>query len=277
MATILFLDILILDESFSPVLLVSKARKLRIETGNWALHAKHEEWDISLRELGNKYLIRPFQLLFTPICFLVSLYACFVYGILYATLAAFPVVFEENRGWNQVVGALPFLALLLGICIGAVANILNQKFYIKRFHAAGDHPVPEARLPPMMYGSVSFCAGLFIFGWTADPSIHWIAPCIGAVLVGLGFFTIFQAALNYLIDTFQRYAASAVAATTFLRSALAGAFPLFIGPLLHNIGVPWGISIFAFFSIVLIPIPYLFYIYGRRIRARGYWSKESVF
>lgn len=277
MMFVLFLDILILDESHPPVLLVRKAQKLRHDSGNWALHARHEEWDVSLKELGKKYMIRPFQLLFTPICFLVALYASFVYGILYATLAAFPVEFEETRGWNQVVGALPFLALLLGILIGAVANVLNQRFYFKRFQAAGNHPVPEARLPPMMVGSVSFCAGLFIFAWSSTPNIHWIAPCIGAVLIGLGFFTIFQAALNYLIDTFQKYAASAVAANTFLRSALAGAFPLFIRPLLHNVGIPWGISVFAFFSIALIPIPYLFYIFGRRIRARGYWSKESVF
>ncbi|KAL1305427.1 hypothetical protein AAFC00_002312 [Neodothiora populina] len=277
MLVMLFLDILILDESFPPILLVYKARRLRHESGNWALHAKHEEWDISLRELCNKYLVRPFQLLFTPICFLVALYASFVYGILYATLAAFPVEFQETRGWNELIGALPFLALLLGIMIGACANIMNQKFYIKRFKAAGNRPVPEARLPPMMFGSVSFCAGLFIFAWTSPAHIHWIAPCIGAVLIGLGFFTIFQAALNYLIDTFQRYAASAVAANTFLRSALAGAFPLFINPLLHNVGIPWGISIFAFFSIALIPIPYLFYIFGRRIRASSYWSKESVF
>ncbi len=33
-------------------------------------------------------------------------------------------------------------------------------------------------------------------------------------MTGLGFFTIFQAALNYLVDTFQRYAASAVAANS---------------------------------------------------------------
>lgn len=53
---------------------------------------------------------------------------------------------------------------------------------------------------------------------------------IGIYLVGISFITIFQAALNYLIDTFQKYAASAVAATTFMRSAFAGAFPIVVGP-----------------------------------------------
>ncbi|KAF2089566.1 putative MSF drug transporter, partial [Saccharata proteae CBS 121410] len=276
MMFVLFLDILILDESYPPVLLVYKARRLRHESGNWALHARHEEWDVSAKELSRKYLVRPFQLLSTPICFLVALYASFVYGILYAHLAAFPIVFEEQRGWNLLVGALPFLALLVGILIGAAANLFNQKFYLKRWTAAGGKPVPEARLPPMMAGSVFFAAGLFIFGWTADPKFPWIAPNIGAVCVGIGFFTIFQAALNYLIDTFQMYAASAVAANTFLRSAMAGAFPLFITPMLHTMGVAWGISVFGFVAIALIPIPYLFYVFGRRIRARGKFSRASV-
>ena len=57
MMFILFLDVLILDESYPPVLLVYKAQKLRHDSGNWALHARHEEWDASLKELANKYLI----------------------------------------------------------------------------------------------------------------------------------------------------------------------------------------------------------------------------
>ncbi|MCJ1335665.1 hypothetical protein MMC09_000938 [Bachmanniomyces sp. S44760] len=272
MLTILAVDLLVLDESYPPVLLVKKASRLRMQTGNWSLHAHHEEWDPSLKEMVEKFGVRPFQMLLTPICFCVALYASFVYGILYANLAAFPIAFQEIRAWNELVGALPFLALLLGIIAGGGANLLNQKFYIKRFEANDNKAVPEARLPPMMIGSVFFAAGLFIFGWTSDPKIHWIAPCIGAALMGFGFFTIFQSALNYLIDTFQRYAASAIAANTFLRSVFAAAFPLFIDPLLHDLGVPWGISIFGFFAIILIPIPFLFYVYGPRIRARGKYS-----
>lgn len=272
----LTLDVIILDESYPPTLLTYKARRLRHETGNWALHSKEEEWDVSLRELGNKYLIRPFQLLMTPICFLVALYASFVYGILYANLGAFPIVFQEERGLNMVVGALPFLATMIGIMIGGATNILNQKYYSKQFKANGNRPVPEARLPPMMIGSIFFAGGLFVFAWTANRTITWVAPCIGAVMVGYGFTTIFQAALNYLIDTFQKYSASAVAANTFLRSIFAGSFPLFIAPMLHNLGVAWGVSIFAFVAVGMIPIPYLFFVFGKRIRAKGYWSKGSL-
>lgn len=175
------------------------------------------------------------------------------------------------------MGALPFLAYLVGILFGAVLNLFNQKFYISRFKANNNRPVPEARLPPMMVGSVAFAAGLFIFAWTSFPYVHWIGPIIGAVLMGFGFFTIFQASLNYLIDTFQKVSASAVAANTFLRSLFAGCFPLFTSAMFHGLGVDWAASVLGFFAVALIPIPYLFYIFGRRIRARGKWSKASVY
>ena len=128
----------------------------------------------------------------------------------------------------------------------------------------------------MMFAAFSFAVGLFIFAWTAPKEFPWIAPIIGIVLCGIGFFTIFQGALNYLIDTFQKYAASAVAANTFLRSGFAGAFPLFIAQLLHSIGVGLGSQHFRLRCYRFDSIPYLFYIYGARIRARGEWSREST-
>ena len=272
MLTVWVFDILILDESYPPTLLVNKARRLRIGSGNWALHARHEEWDPSLSELAVKFGVRPFQMLLTPICFLIALYASFVYGLLYGNLAAFPIVFQQERGWNPLVGSLPFLSLLVGMVFGGAVNVLNQRFYISKFVANGNKPVPEARLPPQMIGSVSFAAGCFIFAWTSPKEFHWIGPVIGTVLIGLGFFTIFQSCLNYLIDTFQRYSASAVAANTFLRSVFALAFPLFIPAMYGRIGISWGTSVFGFFAVALIPIPYLFYVFGAQIRQRGKYS-----
>ena len=279
MLLMLTLDTIFLDESYPPVLLVRKASRLRHETGNWALHAQHEEWaaSISIKDMAHKFLVRPIQVLFTPIGFCVALYASFVYGIVYMLLGALPVIFQGERGWDYVVGSLPFLAVLVGICFGAVINVSSQRYYISRYHAAGDHAVPEAHLPPMMIGSVFFATGIFIVGWTGDKQFPWIAPCIGLACMGLGFFVIFQAALNYLIDTFAVYAASAVAANTFLRSCFASAFPLVVTPMYHNLGIAWASSLWGFIAVGLIPIPFLFYAFGRKIRARGKYSKASVY
>jgi DHA1 family multidrug resistance protein-like MFS transporter len=276
-AVILAIDIIFIDECYPPKLLIYKARRLRHETGNWALHTKFEEWDVSIKELGKKFLLRPLQLLATPICFLVALYASFCYGILYMQLGGIPIIFGELRGWPAVSSTLPFLGILIGATIGCAINAYNQILYNKVYHAAGNRAVPEARLPPMMLGSVLFSAGQFLVGWTADPKFHWIIPCIGLVMLGTGFFTIFQAALNYLVDTFTLYAASAVAANTFLRSCFAGAFPLVVTPMYHNIGVGPSSSITGGFAALLIPVPFIFYIYGKRIRRRSKWSKGSVF
>ncbi|TVY55632.1 Efflux pump bik6 [Lachnellula cervina] len=270
----LVMDLIILDESYPPALLVKKARRLRHESGNWALHARHEEWDVGLKELAHKFLLTPFRLLVTPIAFCVALYASFVYGILYLCLAAIPIQFAEERGWGPVTSELPFLALLLGTILGGAANVFNNKFYIRKLQANNMRAVPEARLPPMMIGSIFFAGGLFIFGWTSYRHVFWLAPCIGLVCMGFGFFTIFQAALNYLIDTFQKYSASAVAANTFLRSIFAAVFPLFVSPMFHNLGIPWASSLLGFIAIALIPIPFLFYIYGPSIRKRGKFTAQ---
>lgn len=191
-------------------------------------------------------------------------------------LGGIPIIFGELRGWPTVSSTLPFLGILLGSMFGCCINAYNQFLYNKVYRAAGNKAVPEARLPPMMFGSILFSAGQFIIGWTASPSYPWIAPVIGFVMLGTGFFTIFQAALNYLVDTFTQYAASAVAANTFLRSCFAGAFPLVVTPMYHNIGVGPASSITGGFAALLIPVPFIFYIYGERVRGASKWSRDSV-
>ncbi|RYP09384.1 hypothetical protein DL764_001325 [Monosporascus ibericus] len=161
------LDILLVSESSPAILLVRKAGRRRASTGNWALHAQYEEWRqvMTIRYYVRKFAIRPFQMLATPICFSVALYASFIYAVIYATLAAFPAIFERGRGLDKVAGSLPFVALMIGIILGIVPVALNQRFYNGKFAAAGaSKVVPEARLPGMMFGSGFFAVGLFITG-----------------------------------------------------------------------------------------------------------------
>jgi len=58
----------------------------------------------------------------------------------------------------------------------------------------------------------------------------------GAASIGIGFFAIFQGSINYMVDTFTKYSASAVAAMTFLRCILAGVLPLVAGPSMFMTG-----------------------------------------
>ncbi|PWY85090.1 MFS general substrate transporter [Aspergillus heteromorphus CBS 117.55] len=276
MITQFVLDAFLLEESYAPALLVRKARRLRLEGKNWALHAKHEEWDISVSELSKKYLIRPFQTLGTPIGLLMSTFGSFVYAILYVNLESFAIEFQERRGWGPVTGNLPFIALLVGIFFAGLTNVYNNRYYFKQLRANNGKPLPEARLPPMMVGSFAFAGGLFLFGWTSSPAINYWPSLIGIAFTGFGFTTIFQSSLNYLVDTFTRFSASAIAATTLLRSMMAGAFPLFVKPMFDRIGVDWGITVFGCIAAVLIPVPFLFFAWGKRIRAKSHRGSPTV-
>lgn len=47
-------------ETFAPVLLSQKAKKLRLRSKNWALHSKHDmEESITLSTFARTYLVRP--------------------------------------------------------------------------------------------------------------------------------------------------------------------------------------------------------------------------
>lgn len=272
---VFIIDVFVICESYEPVLLARKAGRLRAASGNWALHAEFEEWSqrVTMKYYIRKFAIRPFIMLATPISFFISVYASFIFGVFYASLAAFPVIYEEGRGWNKLVGTFPFFALLVGIAIGSLVVALNQRYYNTQYKASGGKVVPEARLLSMMFGSFFFAAGLFVLGWTAEKEA-WIASFTGIALIGYGFFAIFQSALNYLVDAFKTYGASAIAANTFLRSTFTAIFPLFIEPMYHRLGTPWATSVFGFFATILIPIPFVLYAYGERIRTRGRFSRE---
>ena len=47
-------------ESYAPRLLQQRAKKIRFETKNWAIHAKADEQKISFKDLVERYLARPF-------------------------------------------------------------------------------------------------------------------------------------------------------------------------------------------------------------------------
>lgn len=252
---------------YGPVLLEKKAQRMREETGNQALFHPHERIEVSPKTIITKHFSRPLIMLTTePMVTCIALYASFVYALLYMTLEVFPIVFEEDRGWSPVVGSLPFLGLFIGVLAAVVINLANQPRYARILDAAHGKPVPEARLLPMAIGGFLFAIGLFWFGWTATPSIHWLSPIFASVFIGAGFNIIFQQCINFLVDTYGLYAASAVSANTFLRSIMAAGFPLAAGPMFHNLGVGPAMSILGAVATVAIPVPFIFMKYGVKLR-----------
>ena len=70
----------------------------------------------------------------------------------------------------------------------------------------------------------------------------------------------------YLVDAFPDHSASAMAASTLLRS-IGGAFIPLVGPPMYaSLGLGWGNSLLGFITIALIPVPVFLILYGEKMR-----------
>jgi hypothetical protein len=61
----------------------------------------------------------------------------------------------------------------------------------------------------------------------------------------------------------------ALAANGLLRYSFGAAFPLFTIQIYEAWGIHWAGSLFAFVSLLLMPVPYIFFRLGKRLRARS--------
>jgi len=204
-----------------------------------------------------------------PMVTCIAFYASFVFALLYTTLQVFPIVYEEHRGWSPVVATIPFLSLFAGVLTALCINLANQPRYARIVEQAKGKPVPEGRLAPMAIGAFLFAIGLWWFGWTADVQVHWASSVVAAGFIGAGFNVIFQQCINFLIDTYRLYAASAISANTLLRSFMAAGLPLFARPMFKKLGVGPAMSIVAVVATLALPIPFVFMKYGLALRKRS--------
>lgn len=131
---------------------------------------------------------------------------------------------------------------------------------------------PEEYLRLAVIAGVFIPISLFMFGWTARRSVHWIAPIIGAGLYMPGIFLLFQSALVYLPVSYPAYVASILAGNDFFRSSVAAAFPLFGRPFFINLGIGGGSSLLAGLSIVMIPALALLVKYGGKLRSMSKYA-----
>ncbi|KAJ5618849.1 hypothetical protein N7510_002833 [Penicillium lagena] len=268
---------LLIPETYAPVLLRRRAERLSKISGKvYRSKPDIEQGKVSLKEAFKLALSRPWILLFRePIVFLLSLYMAIVYGTLYMMFAAFPIVYQVDRGWNQGIGGLAFLGIMVGMLIAVVYTLFDNKRYIRVQDEHNGFAPPEARLPPCLIASIAIPVGLFWFAWTNYPSIHFMASIAAGVPFGFGMVLVFLSIMNYLIDAYTIFAASVLAANSVLRSCFGAAFPLFTTYMYNNLGIHWASSIPAFLALACVPFPFLFYKYGPAIRKRCKFAAQS--
>ncbi|KAK4078912.1 hypothetical protein Trihar35433_17 [Trichoderma harzianum] len=267
----------LLPETYAPLILAADAAAMRRKTNNWAIHARHEMVETDVRGLVTKYFTRPLRMLITePMICLVSLYMSFIYGLVYALLEAYPFVFGQVYHMRPGVAELPFIGLFIGMSLGVTMIFWQQKEYAKKLAKNNNVPVPEWRLFPTLFGGPIFTIGIFWFGWTGfTDRIHWMAPTAAGLFVGFGVLCVFLPCFNYLVDSYLPLAASTVAANIMLRSSVAAGFPLFSRQMFQNLGVQWAATLLGCLAAIMIPIPFVFRVYGHRLRKKNCGTSVS--
>ncbi|CCG24622.1 hypothetical protein CORT_0F03980 [Candida orthopsilosis Co 90-125] len=274
-----------LPETYAPKLLRQKAERLRKLTGNDKIvsQAELDHGSTSTGEVVRKLLWRPFEITITePVVLLIGIYIALVYSILYLFFEAVPIVFQETKHFTLVEMGVTYLSVVIGIFFGGAIYIpYVYKVFTKPLLAGQyDKVTPEIFLPPAILGACLMPVGLFIFGWTSSPKIHWFPPLIGTGIFAIGAFIIFQTLFNYMAASFKvEYLASVFSSNAFFRSVVAGCFPLFGRALFLNLSIKnypvgWGTTLLAFLCCLMILIPVFFYLNGPKLRARSKYANH---
>ncbi|GAB7351888.1 hypothetical protein MBLNU459_g2433t1 [Dothideomycetes sp. NU459] len=264
--------IFFLQETYVPELLKRKKNKLIKETGNKDLHTEYDDPNRTFRVHLKTALVRPFRLISTqPIVQVLALYMAYVYGLMYLVLSTFPGLWTNVYHESIGIGGLNYISLGLGFFLGTqIGAPVNDGFYRRLKKKNGGVGRSEFRIPLMFPGSVLIPVGLFWYGWSAQAHIHWIMPNIGAAIFAMGAIMVFQACQTYIIDAYTRFAASAVASTTVLRSLAGFGFPLFAPAMYSKLGYGWGNSVLGFVAIAIgVPAPFMLWKYGETLRAKS--------
>lgn len=258
-----------LPETHANTILKRRAKKLRKITGDETYRSISELKIKTIKEVCHESLLRPFVLLSELIVFLITLYMSVIYGLLYMFFFAYPVIYGEGKGWSDTMIGVMFLPIAGGVLFATALAPLVNKDYNKRanvYRSRGELPPAELRLIPMMIGCWFIPIGLFSFAWSSYPRVSWAGPCFSGFAAGFGFCVLYNPANNYIVDSYQHYAASGLAAKTLVRSIWGACVPLFTIQMYHRLGYQWASSLMAFISLACCVIPYLFFFFGARIR-----------
>ncbi|KAE8395429.1 major facilitator superfamily domain-containing protein [Aspergillus alliaceus] len=171
-----------------------------------------------------------------------------VYAVLYLSFVAYPIVFQDYRGWRPGINGLAYLGnglgVTLAICLEPLwRHIINSSL----INPETGRVYPEAAGSIMSLGAICTPIG-----------IHWLVSIACGVHFGFGNTLCFIYSSNYLAGSYGIYAASALSSNTVFRSILGGTLPL-VGPKMYQSLTPhWAGTLLGLVELCLVPIPFTF-------------------
>ncbi|KAL0257076.1 hypothetical protein SLS55_007886 [Diplodia seriata] len=274
---IMTISLLFCGETRHSILLARRAEKERKQNHTSNIDVPDHLKKRGAKELFTVTLTRPFRFLASEaIITFAALYNGYLYGLSFLFNTAFVLVFGQGHGFDIIGVGVCFLGICVGISLGPITNIWQEKYYQRKVHESGGKNIPEARVQMGKLAAVAFPISLLWFAWTTSPSIHPIIPILASALWGWSFYTLILMTFTYTEDSYKVYSASALAGIGLVRNLFGAAFPLFAHGMFTRLGNQWASTLLAGLALVLVPIPFVWSRYGRALRERSPWAREHM-
>lgn len=157
-----------------------------------------------------------------------------------------------------------------------VSGFLNDRIYVVLKARNDGRGEPEFRIPTMVIGTALVPIGLLWWGWTGQAKLHWILPNIGSLLFAMGVYICSSCVSVYTIDTYGRFAASAISTNLVARSITSAFLPLFAPYLFDALHFGLGATVLAgVFALLGTAAVTILWFHGKALRAANSYCAES--
>ncbi|RDK38334.1 MFS general substrate transporter [Aspergillus phoenicis ATCC 13157] len=241
MAVLTILSIVTLRETYAPILLERKARRLRRETG-----------DRDLRSRSATPKSQHEMLLTSPVVMMLAFDVAVVYGYQYLVFTTLSYIFQDVYHLSTGLSGLVYLGDGIGTLLGIFSiGYASDKVAERK----------KGRLTSLLTP-----IGLLWYGWSLQAGLFPVVPLVGLGVFGFGMMGIFQPVQIYLVNAFPIHSASALAASNLLRSLVGALLPLGGHRMYDTMGLGWGNSLLAFIALAMAPVPIILMKFGERMR-----------
>lgn len=175
---------MIIRETRGPVLLFRCAKQ-----DSRLSKAVNDEKRPSILDIFKEAVVRPSRLLFLePVVFILTLWSSFCFGLVFISTQSVAQVYSSKNNFSDAASGWVQSALFVGEVAGFFACLPQNRYYQRsasRNSVNAGVPIPEARLPLSIPTSlIGLAGGLFWYGWSSFPHIHWIVPTFGLGIIG---------------------------------------------------------------------------------------------
>lgn len=223
---------------------------------------------------------RPFQITARePILLLLSLWLSLIWILMFTFLSGYEYIFGnlgQIHETSESITGLCFAGIAVGLLLSSATVPLIAQRLKREQHQANQHGnpglLPESRLWYALVSAPAIPIALFWMAWTSNRSISIWSPLAASVLLGYGMLGVFTASYEYIIHAYGRFSGPALSFNTFTRYVVAGILTIVAPSMWRNTGVQWTLTTLGCISTALVPVFYILFWWGPRIRARSQYA-----